>query len=70
MESLVVECLHCGTTRVARREHLKHHFDSPDCPECGYLGWRPVLEVMKATPKRTRARRRLRTEQRHLHQVT
>ena len=24
MESLVVECLHCSTTRVARRDRFKH----------------------------------------------
>jgi hypothetical protein len=65
MESLVVECLHCGTTRVARRERLKHHFDSPECPECGYLGWMPVLELVK--PERTRRRRR--TAARRLHVV-
>jgi hypothetical protein len=66
MESLVVECLHCGTTRVARRNNLKHHFDSPECPECGYLGWKPVLELAK--PRRTRARRRGHVERR-LHSV-
>ncbi len=44
MESLVVECLHCHTTRVARRDSF-NHFESPECPECGYLGWTPVLEV-------------------------
>jgi hypothetical protein len=47
MESLVVECLHCGTSRVARRDRFKH-FESPECPECGYLGWAPVLEVTEA----------------------
>jgi hypothetical protein len=44
MESLVVECLHCHTTRVARRDRFDH-FESPECPECGYLGWTPVLEL-------------------------
>ncbi len=47
MESLVVECLHCGTSRVARRDRFKH-FESPECPECGYLGWAPVLELAEA----------------------
>lgn len=47
MESLVVECLHCRTTRVARRDRFKH-FESPECPECGYLGWAPVLELTEA----------------------
>jgi hypothetical protein len=62
MESLVVECLYCRTTRVARRDRFKH-LESPECPECGYLGWAPVLEVTEAerdTPReRTRAERRL-----------
>jgi hypothetical protein len=44
VDPLVVECLQCGTSRVARRDRFKH-FESPECPECGYLGWTPVLEV-------------------------
>jgi hypothetical protein len=47
MESLVVECLHCGTTRVARCDRFKH-FEAPECPQCGYLGWTPVLELTEA----------------------
>jgi hypothetical protein len=47
MESLVVECLHCGTSRVARRDRFKH-FEAPECPQCGYLGWAPVLELTEA----------------------
>ena len=47
MDPLVVECLQCGTTRVARRDRFKH-FESPECPECGYLGWAPVLEVKES----------------------
>jgi hypothetical protein len=47
MESLVVECLHCGTTRVARQDRFKH-FEAPECPHCGYLGWTPVLELTEA----------------------
>lgn len=62
MDSIVVECLHCHTTRVARRNRLKH-FESPECPQCGYLGWTPVLEVTKAerrTPRgKPHAERRL-----------
>ena len=50
MDPLVVECLQCGTTRLARRDRFKH-FESPECPECGYLGWTPVLEV-KETERR------------------
>ena len=51
MDPLVVECLQCGTSRVARRDRFKH-FESPECPECGYLGWAPVLEVTE-TERRT-----------------
>ena len=56
MESLVVECLHCSTTRVARRDRFKH-FESPECPECGYLGWTPVLELTEAERREPRERR-------------
>src|SRR5207253_10451214 len=56
MESLVVECLHCRTTRVARRDRFKH-FESPECPECGYLGWTPVLELTEAERREPRERR-------------
>ncbi len=45
MESLVVECLRCGTSRVARRDVFKH-LESPECQHCGYLGWAPLLELM------------------------
>jgi hypothetical protein len=62
MESLLIECLHCGTSRVARRDRFKH-LEAPECPECGYLGWAPVLEPTKsdgrATRERPRGRRRL-----------
>ena len=62
MESLVVECLHCGTSRVAGRDRF-NHLESPECPECGYLGWAPVLEVTEAEPRKpqtpARAKRRL-----------
>jgi hypothetical protein len=50
VDSLVVECLRCGTSRVARRDVFKH-LDSPECQHCGYLGWAPVREVVGA-PKR------------------
>jgi hypothetical protein len=62
VDPLVVECLQCHTTRVARRDQF-NHFESPECPECGYLGWTPVLEVAeperKAPRERVRAGRRL-----------
>jgi DNA replicative helicase MCM subunit Mcm2 (Cdc46/Mcm family) len=55
MESLVIECLRCGTSRVARRDHFKH-FEAPECPECGYLGWTPVLELTEAERRAPRER--------------
>jgi ssDNA-binding Zn-finger/Zn-ribbon topoisomerase 1 len=57
VDPVAVECLQCGTTRVARRDRFKH-FESPECPECGYLGWTPVLEVKAAEPRTSRERRR------------
>ena len=58
MDPLVVECLQCGTSRVARRDRFKH-FESPECPECGYLGWTPVLEVTEAERRAPRERARV-----------
>jgi hypothetical protein len=62
VDPVAVECLQCGTTRVAQRDHF-NHFETPECPECGYLGWAPVLEVKKAErraqPERAGAQRRL-----------
>jgi ssDNA-binding Zn-finger/Zn-ribbon topoisomerase 1 len=57
VDSLAVECLQCGTTRVARRDRFKH-FESPECPECGYLGWAPVLEVKASEKRASREERR------------
>ena len=57
MDSLVVECLRCGTSRVARRDVFKH-LETPECQHCGYLGWTPLLEVA-GDPKRRRRVRRL-----------
>ena len=58
VDPLVVECLQCGTSRVARRDRFKH-FESPECPECGYLGWTPVLEVTETERQATHERPRL-----------
>jgi hypothetical protein len=62
VDPLAVECLQCGTTRLARRDRFKH-FESPECPECGYLGWTPVLEVTET--ERLSPRERLLAERRH-----
>ena len=66
MESFVVECLQCHATRVARRHNLKHHFDTPECPECGYLGWTSVLEPVAVKQRVPRGARR---SERRLHSV-
>ncbi len=62
MESLVVECLRCGTSRVTHRDVFKN-LDSPECQNCGYLGWQPLLEVTQTDRKR-RTRIRKLSEQR------
>ena len=63
MDSLVVECLRCGVSRLARRTAFRR-FETPECPHCGYLGWAPVIELAddEGEAKRERApeRRRLR----------
>jgi hypothetical protein len=58
MTSLVVECLRCGTSRIARRDVFKH-FEAPECPHCGYLGWTPVHELTENDRRRTQPRKRL-----------
>jgi len=65
MEPLVVECLNCRTTRVAQFDRFKH-LDSPECANCGYLGWTPVLELAKAERRSSRRRRQA---ERRLHSV-
>ncbi|MGH3050478.1 MAG: hypothetical protein ACRDLK_09990 [Gaiellaceae bacterium] len=47
MDSLAVECLSCGKTRLARRT-VFHRFEAPECPHCGYLGWAPMLELTES----------------------
>jgi hypothetical protein len=57
MDSLVVECLRCGTSRIVRRDVFKH-LDSPECHACGYLGWAPVPEPSALDRRRPRKRPR------------
>jgi hypothetical protein len=40
MESLVVECLRCGSSSEADASPLRQA--NPECPKCGYVGWAPV----------------------------
>ena len=50
MDSLVVECLACGASRVANRDVFKR-FEEPECPHCGYLGWALPAERAAADPR-------------------
>ncbi len=56
METFVVQCLRCGTSRATQRDVFKH-LDAPECPECGYLGWAPAVELTDADRRRHRKRR-------------
>ncbi len=47
--ALAIECLRCGTKRLARRT-VWRRLESPECPQCGYLGWAPVLELAESEP--------------------
>jgi hypothetical protein len=47
MDTLAIECLRCGTSRIARRNVFRR-FDVPECPHCGYLGWAPTVELSDA----------------------
>jgi Zn ribbon nucleic-acid-binding protein len=62
METLVVECLRCGSHRKLAPNPLRQA--NPDCLQCGYVGWAPVnalsedeRRVMRGRPPE---RRRLR----------
>ena len=62
MESLVVECLRCGSHRQADASPLRQA--NPECPRCGYVGWAPVGDLnerdRRALRRRPLERRRLR----------
>ena len=32
---------------MARQDAFKH-FESPECPNCGYLGWAPMHQLSEA----------------------
>ena len=53
-----MECLRCGTSRVARRDVFKH-LETPECQHCGYLGWIPLLEVADGDRRRRPRLRKL-----------
>jgi hypothetical protein len=54
MESLVVECLRCGSHRKLGRNPLRQA--NPDCPRCGYVGWAPVEALSDAERRAMQAR--------------
>jgi DNA-directed RNA polymerase subunit RPC12/RpoP len=62
MESLVVECLRCGSHRELIPNPLRQA--NVDCPRCGYVGWAPVEALTeqerRALQARPLERRRLR----------
>jgi Zn ribbon nucleic-acid-binding protein len=62
MESLVVECLRCGSHRKTEPSPLRKA--NPECPRCGYVGWAPAGDLSererKALQARPLERRRLR----------
>ena len=54
MESLVVECLRCGSHRRLSSSPLRQA--NPDCPRCGYVGWAPVDALTEHERRAMRAR--------------
>jgi hypothetical protein len=55
MESLVVECLRCGSHRQA--EHSPLRKVDTECPRCGYVGWAPVAALTERERRALRAAR-------------
>lgn len=54
MESLVVECLRCGSHRKADESpQRKAH---PECPRCGYVGWAPAGDLTEPERRVLQAR--------------
>jgi hypothetical protein len=54
MDSLVVECLRCGSHRQAEPAPLRKA--NPECPRCGYVGWAPVEDLTDRERRALRAR--------------
>jgi hypothetical protein len=54
MESLVVECLRCGSHRQTDQTPLRKV--SPECPRCGYVGWAAVAALTERERGALRAR--------------
>jgi len=67
MESLVVECLRCGSSRKTETASpLRQAI--PECPRCGYVGWAPADDLSEHT--RRALRERPLEARRRLHSVT
>jgi hypothetical protein len=54
MESLVVECLRCGSHREV--EHSPLRKVDTECARCRYLGWAPVAALTERERRALRAR--------------
>ena len=54
MESLVVECLRCGSHRHADHPPLRKV--NPECPRCGYVGWAAVGDLTERDRRALQAR--------------
>jgi len=54
MESLVVECLRCGSSREAEVSPLRQA--NPECPRCGYVGWAPAGDLTERERRVLQAR--------------
>ena len=50
METLVVECLRCGSHRKLAPNPLRQA--NPDCLRCGYVGWAPVNASLSEDERR------------------
>jgi hypothetical protein len=55
VDTVIVECLRCGTTRQARYT-VWRHVESAECPRCGYVGWAHSTELTE--PQRRALRER------------
>ena len=54
MRSVPVECLGCGSVRVATL--IRGHVEAHECPRCGYLGWALSAELSEPTRRLLRER--------------
>ncbi|MEO8290995.1 MAG: hypothetical protein ABI649_08405 [Gaiellaceae bacterium] len=55
MEKHAVECLRCGTFRMAERDRSER-LDPGECGKCGYLGWALVADISEPARRSLRER--------------